>query len=52
MRQKAALDHGSRAIRDEAPQKRRAQAQFGAEIQPGRRFRIQEQGLQRGGHHE
>ncbi len=52
MRQKASLDHGSRAVRDEPPQKQRAQGRFHAEIRREQSFRLREQGLQRAVHHE
>ncbi len=52
MRQKASLDHDSCAVRDEAPQKRATLGRFGAEIRDDGSFRIREQGLQKGVHHE
>ena len=52
MRQKAALDRGPGAVRDEAPQKQRAQRQFCAEIRHAHCFGWQERRLHKGVHHE
>ena len=52
MRQKAALEHGRRAVRDEAPQNPGAHRELCAEIPYAHGFRLRERGLQRAVHHE
>ena len=52
MRQKASLDRGHAAVRDEAPQKQGTQPQFCAEIRRQHSLRVWERGLQMAVHHE
>ncbi len=52
MRQKASLDHGRCALRDEAPQKQGPQPGFCAEIRDEHSLSAWERGLQRAMHHE